>query len=176
MTGINPVEFIDELKFCLGEKDIVKAKALLQFASDSNIDASVQKKALLELGKAPEQMALPLLEHLTKLKISDNEVQESLYELILDKSYGNTKLVIKYLTENNNQAKILFLKAAGELSLTEAAQSIEKIILEEDDIPILMQAVQSLGMLRIKKTLTAFKPLVSHADSKNKTCCNPCHC
>ena len=166
MAEISPVEFIDELKFCLDNEDIVKAKALLQFASDSNIDANVQKKALLELGKATEQVAYPLLEYLTKLKISNNNVQESLYDLILDKSYGNTKLVIKYISENDNQAKILFLKAAGELSLTEAAPAIKKIVLEENDIPTLMQAVQSLGMLRLKKTLTAFKPLVNHSDSK----------
>ena len=57
MAEINPVEFIDELKFCLGEQDIVKAKALLQFASDWTVGAGVQKQALLELGKAPEQVA-----------------------------------------------------------------------------------------------------------------------
>ncbi|MCK5508426.1 MAG: response regulator [Desulfobacterales bacterium] len=168
MAEINPVEFIDELKFCLGEKDLVKAKALLQFASDSSVDSSVQKKALLELGKAPDQVVYPLLEYLTKLEISDTEIQESLYELILDKSYGNTELVIKYISDNDNQAKIMFLKAAGELALTEAAPVIEKIISKEDDIPILMQAIQSLGMFRLPETLPAFAPLISHPDSKLK--------
>ncbi|MCP3899959.1 MAG: response regulator [Desulfobacteraceae bacterium] len=166
MAEINPVEFIDELKFCLGEEDIVKAKALLQFASDSSIDSSVQKKALLELGKAPEQVAYPLLEYLTKLEISDAEVQESLYDLILDKSYGNTELVIKYISENDNQAKIMFIKAAGELSLTEAAPALKQILSDENDAPMLIQAAQSLGMLRLKETLSSFTPLVNHSDSK----------
>ncbi|MCK5100192.1 MAG: response regulator, partial [Desulfobacteraceae bacterium] len=165
MAEINPVEFIDELKFCLGEKDIVKAKALLQFASDSSVDSGVQKKALLELGKAPEQVAYPLLEYLTKIEISDTGVQESLYELILDKSYGNTELVIKYISENDNQAKIMFIKAAGELNLTEAASEIEKTIAKEDDIEILIQAVKSLGMFQLPETLTAFSPLINHSDS-----------
>ncbi len=168
MAEINPVEFIDELKFCLGEEDIVKAKALLQFASDSSVDSSVQKKALLELGKAPEQIAYPLLEYLTKLEISDTDIQESLYELILDKSYGNTELVIKYISENDNQAKIMFIKAAGELSLTEAAPALEKTISTEDDIQVLIQTVQSLGMLRLKETLSSFTPLVNHSDPKVK--------
>ena len=168
MAEINPVEFIDELKFCLGKEDIVKAKALLQFASDSSVDSGVQKKALLELGKAPEQVAYPLLEYLTKIKISDTDVQESLYELILDKSYENTELVIKYISENDNQAKIMFIKAAGELNLTEAAPAIEKTITEEDDTEILIQAIQSLGMFRLTETLTAFSPLINHSDSNVK--------
>jgi CheY-like chemotaxis protein/HEAT repeat protein len=168
MAGINPVEFINELKFCLEEKDIVKAKALLQFASDSSVDSSVQTKALLELGKAPEQVALPLLEYLTKLEISNPEVQESLYELILDKSYGNTELVIKYISENDSQAKIMFIKAAGELNLIDSASALRKIISQEDDIPILMQAVKSLGMFRLKETLTSFGSLINHPDSELK--------
>lgn len=43
MGGINAQDFINEPIFCLNEKDIVKAKALLQFASDSNVDIQVQK-------------------------------------------------------------------------------------------------------------------------------------
>ncbi len=164
MSEINPVEFLDELKFCLGEEDIVKAKALLQFASDS----SVQKKALLELGKAPGQVAYPLLEYLTKLEISDTDVQESLYELILDKSYGNTELVVKYISENDNQAKIMFIKAAGELSLVETAPALKEIISKKEEIPILIQAVKSLGMLRLKETLSSFTPLVNHSDESLK--------
>jgi hypothetical protein len=39
MNTINAKDFIDELIFCLKENDLVKAKALLQFASDSNISA-----------------------------------------------------------------------------------------------------------------------------------------
>ncbi len=168
MAGINPVEFIDELKFCLKEEDIVKAKALLQFASDSTVDAGLQKQALLELGKASEQIAYPLLEYLTNLEISDTEVNESLYELILDKSYGNTELVIKYILENDTHAKIMFIKAAGELNLTDAAPAMEKVILNEEDVPTLIQAVQSLGMLRLTDSLEVFTTFANHSDSKIK--------
>ena len=59
MSGINAKEFIDELIFCLNEKDTVKAKALLQFASDSNVDVKVQQKALAELAKGPEDVVFP---------------------------------------------------------------------------------------------------------------------
>ena len=168
MSEINPAEFIDELKFCIEEKDIVKAKALLQFASDSDVDSGIQKKALLELGRAAEEVALPLLDYLTKLELSNPEVQESLFELILDKSYGNTELVIKYIAENNNQAKILFIKAAGELNLVQAAPELKKIINKEKDASILIQTAKSLGMLRLPETISSFLPLFNHPDSEVK--------
>ncbi|MGM0653797.1 MAG: response regulator [Thermodesulfobacteriota bacterium] len=91
MGGINAQDFISELIFCLNAKDTVKAKALLQFASDANVDVHLQKRALAELAKGPEDIVFPLLEYLTKLNISNTEVQECLYDLILDKAYGNTK-------------------------------------------------------------------------------------
>ncbi len=168
MSKINPVEFIDELKFCLAEEDIIKAKALLQFASDSTANTDIQKKALLELAKASEKVAYPLLEYLTRLEISNKEIQESLYELILDKSYGNNELVIKYILDKDNPAKLMFIKAAGELALTESASALKKVIAKEEDIQILVQAITSLGMLRLDETLSAFSPLIDHAHGEVK--------
>ena len=63
------------------------------------------------LPKGPENIVFPLLEYLTKIEISNEEVQESLYELILDKAYGNTKLVIEYITNNEKKTRIAFIRA-----------------------------------------------------------------
>jgi len=153
MSGINDKEFIDELIFCLNEDDIVKAKALLQFASDSNINPDVQKKALSELARGPEKIVFPLLEYLTKIDISNSEVQDSLYELILDKAYGNTDLVIQYITRNEKEARLLFLKAAGELAIVDTAPALQQIIETDTDTDILAAAISSLGQLRLKKNL-----------------------
>ena len=62
--GVNEKEFIDELIFCLEQEDIVKSKALLQFASDANISPVTQIRALQELAKSPENVVFPLLEYL----------------------------------------------------------------------------------------------------------------
>lgn len=166
MSGINAKEFIDELIFCLNEEDVVKAKALLQFASDSDVDADVQRKAMIELAKGPEKVVFPLLEYLTKIEISDPRIQESLYELILDKAYGNTDLVIKYITENEKKARLLFLKAAGELLLTRTAPVLTKIIEQDKDPDILAAAITSLGNLRLADSLPVFANMVSQPDKQ----------
>jgi len=168
MSGINTKEFIEELIFCLKEKDIVKAKALLQFVSDDDADADVQQKALIELAKAPEKVVFPLLEYLTKIEISNPKIQESLYELILDKAYGNTDLVIKYITQNEKRARLLFLKAAGELLLTDTAPDLQQIITRDKDKEILVAAIASLGNLRLPKSLPIFANMVNQPDNEVK--------
>jgi len=172
MSPSNPKDFaksfIDELVFCLKEEDIVKAKALLQFASDSNTSSDVQKKAMTELAKGPDRIVLPLLEYLTKIEIADHKVQEALYELILDKAYGNADLVIDYITKNEKKARILFLKAAGELFLMDTAPTLKQIISADDDPQILVAAIQSLGALRLPEFLDAFTPMTANPNREVK--------
>ncbi|HKK91227.1 MAG TPA: HEAT repeat domain-containing protein, partial [Desulfobacteraceae bacterium] len=166
MPRINAKEFLEELAFCLKAEDIVKAKALLQFASDSNIDVEVQKQALLAIGNAREAIAFPLLEHLTRVEIASPEMQDALYELILDKAYGNTDLVIRYITgEDHKSSRLIYLKAAGDLALTETAGPIASIISTSRDSEILAQAVKSLGALRLEEHL----PLLATLAKDQKT-------
>ncbi len=168
MSGINATEFIEELVFCLKQEDVVKAKALLQFVSDADVDTAVQRKALIELAKGPEKTVFPLLEYLIKIDISNPKIQESLYELILDKAYGNTELVINYITENEKKARILFLKAAGDLQLTETAPTLKEIIAKDKDKDILVAAISSLGNLRQKESLKDFANVAKQPDRKVK--------
>ncbi len=164
MGGINTKEFIDELIFCLKEEDIVKAKALLQFGSDTDVDADIQRKALIELAKGPEKIVFPLLEYLTRIEISNPKIQEALYDLILDKAYGNTNLVINYITENEKKGQLLFLKAAGELLLADTAPALKKIIIENNDPDILSSAITALGKLRLPESLPIFSRMANQPD------------
>lgn len=168
MAGINGKEFLDELIFCIKEEDIIKAKALLQFASDSNISADIQSRALLEMAKGPEKVVFPLLEYLTKIDISDPKIQEALYDLILDKAYGNTRRVIDYITENEKKTRLLFLRAAADLMLVETADTLKTIISQESDVQILSQAITSLGALRLEDTLPLFSSVSEHPDIRVK--------
>lgn len=164
MGGINAQEFINELIFCLNEKDTVKAKALLQFASDSNVDVQVQQMALSELAKGPENVVFPLLEYLTKIEISNTEVQESLYDLILDKAYGNTNLVTKYITNNEKKTRIQFIRAAGDLFLEETIPVLIQVVQDETDPEIITLAIDSLAVFRKPEHIEIFSSFTTHSD------------
>jgi len=164
MSGINAQEFIDELIFCLNEKDTVKAKALLQFASDANVDAKVQQKALAELAKGPEEVVFPLLEYLTKIEISDTQIQESLYDLILDKAYGNTNLVIEYITNNEKKTRIQFIRAAGDLFLEETIPVLTQVTQSEADPDIVIPAINALAVFRKPEHMEIFSSFTSNSD------------
>ncbi len=164
MGSINAKDFINELVFCLNEKDVVKAKALLQFASDSNMDAQVQKLALAELAKGPEKVVFPLLEYLTKIDISNKEIQEGLYDLILDKAYGNTSLVIEYILNNEKKTRIQFIRAAGDLFLEDTIPALVRVIQNETDIEILIPAINALGVFRKPEHIELFTSFIKHPD------------
>lgn len=168
MGTINAKDFLDELIFCLGEKDLVKAKALLQFASDSDIDAEIQRKALVEIAKAPDQTALPLLEYLTGIQISDAEVKQNFYDLILDKSFGSTDLVIQYIKGENRNARILFTRAAGDLQLSETAAVLQDMIAVEQEKKVLIETVTALGKIRAPGSMEILASIAGHEDIELK--------
>jgi len=164
MGGINAQDFINELIFCLNAKDTVKAKALLQFASDANVDVQVQKMILAELTKGPEDVVFPLLEYLTKIEISNTEVQESLYDLILDKAYGNINLVSKYITSNEKNTRIQFIRAAGDLFLEETIPALIQVVKGETDPEIIRPALNSLAVFGQPEHIKIFSSLSTHSD------------
>ena len=167
--AIDEKAFIEELIFCLEKKDIVKARALLQFASDADASPALQQKAMDELARGPEKMVYPLLNFLTKLQISSIRVQESLYELILDKSYGNTNLVIQYISEDrDNATRLLFIKAAGDLMLTATRPALEKLLATETEPQILKAAIQSIGNLKSPQSLPSIAAMAKHPDRNVK--------
>jgi len=166
MAGINPKDFLEELIFCLKEEDIVKAKALLQFITKPELNVNFQKRALHELSKASQRLVFPLLEYLTTLQIPNPEIQESLYELILDKAYGNADRIIRYITQDDKKNRILYIKVAGDLLLAEAAPTLERVLETSRDPEITIQAATSLGSLRLPDALPALIKLSETHDEE----------
>lgn len=167
MAEINPKDFLEELIFCLKEEDIVKAKALLQFITNPEININFQKRALHELSKASERLVFPLLEYMTTLQIPSDEIRESLYELILDKAYGNADRIIKYITQDDKRNRLIYIKVAGDFLLAEAAPLLEKLLETSKDPEILTQAATSLGLLRLPVSLPALIKLSENNEDES---------
>lgn len=159
MSGINPKEFLEELIFCLNQSDTVKAKALLQFITDPKINPTIQKRALAELAKHPERLVFPILEYLTTLDIPNPEVQEALYESILDKAYGNHDRIIQYIIKDDLRNRLTYIKVAGDLMLTDAVPVLESLLFKATHSQIVMEIVSALGKIRSSSSLKALAKL-----------------
>ncbi len=153
MPNFNVDEFFHELTFCLKQQDVVKAKALLQFVINSDVDINVQKKTMIELIDGPEKVVFPLLEYLVKADISDPQIQEALYLVILDKVYSNPEFTIPFILGGEKEVRLLFIKAVGELFLPDLAPELQKVITEENDKDIVIEAISALGKLRVLNAL-----------------------
>lgn len=136
-------DFIDELKYCVGQKDVVKAVALLQFFT--TIGLATQNKVLFEILKAPDKVAYPMLECLSRLEVDDADIQEKIDGLILEKSYDNSELIVEYIKKSNKRNKRLYIKISGNLRLREAIPVLEDLLLNEKNASVLEAALIALG-------------------------------
>ncbi len=101
MPQIDPNEFLEELKFCLYNKDIIKARALLQFAKHASIPLYIQKQALEEIAGASQSMRLPLLNYLTGLNISHPDIKNRINALIIENNKPDRKKTKIYVVDDS---------------------------------------------------------------------------
>jgi CheY-like chemotaxis protein len=139
------IHFIDELKYCIGCEDIIKASALLQFFPQ--LGAKIQKKVLFEILKAPDKTAYPMLERLSRVKVEDENVAESIKELIFEKSYNNSDLILDYIRKSVPENKVLYIRIAGELKIRDAIGLLEDILIGESDTDVLEASMTALGRI-----------------------------
>lgn len=141
----NEKDFLDELKYCVGRKDIVKATALLQFFPE--ISKKSQGKVLYEILKAPDPVAYPMLERLSRVPVEDPAVKEKITELIYEKSYNNDTLIIDYIRSKNRENKALYVRIAGNLKLKEAVYILEEVLLNENEEELITETIAALGKI-----------------------------
>lgn len=153
MTTINSDQFFNELAYCLEQKDVVKARALFQFVMNSDADIEMQKKVLTKLANGHDSVVFPLFEYLVKADIPNAQFKDALFLLILDKAYSNKPLTVKFITQADKAVRLWFIKAVGELFLTDLAPDLQKIVTEEDDKDMVIEAINALGKLRTLEAL-----------------------
>ncbi len=136
-------DFVDEIIFCIKEKDVIKAQAALQYFLE--VSPAAQNRALFEIGKAEDKIAFLIIEELLKVKIKDVEVRIKLYELFLDKSIGQTEKVLKYIATGEDDTRRTFIRIAGDLKLTDAAPLLKNILQGEMDKDLLREVLRALG-------------------------------
>lgn len=139
------LDFIDELRYCLKQSDIIKAVALLQFFP--SISNESQKLVLFEILKAPDKVAYPMLEQLSRVDIDDKIIKEKITGLILEKSYDNTELILKYIKKSNKKNKQLYIQISGDLKMKETVPVLEELLLKETNSAVIEATLTAIGKI-----------------------------
>lgn len=164
MTEIDPNEFIEELIFCLDQQDLVKTRALLQFAKHATIPLSIQQKAVEQIAVSSPAMRFPLLDYLTRLDIPHEVIKERLITLIRKNIPGNEETFLSFLNRSNKKNRWFYIKVAREAKITSAAPALEKMLGTIKNNNIVLQIIKSLGVLGQSTSLNVLTPLICRAD------------
>ncbi len=159
-------DFVDELKYCVGQSDVVKAVALLQFFNSISIKS--QKMVLFLILKASDKVAYPMLERLVRLEVEDEDINEKITELILEKSYDNSELILEYIDKSNKKNKLLYIRVAGNLKLKKAVTLLEYILLNETHAGLLEASMIALGQIGEQSAASSIAQFLHGSNEKLK--------
>jgi CheY-like chemotaxis protein/HEAT repeat protein len=146
MVDIDAQDLLDEIKFDIKEKDLIKGGLVL--ASLGHVDRKTQKQALLEVSRADDDFAIPLLASV----ISQNpEVTQSfpfIKETLFSKVMASSQVLLDLLSNKQTlPERTLLMEMAGEIRLQKAAPVLLEILAGEQDPRAIEVSITALGMI-----------------------------
>jgi HEAT repeat protein len=161
MPTINEKDFIKEIIFCIHQADIIKAKALVQFFAEVN--PKTQNRVLYELSKSNDDIAFPVLDYLCEIKSNQNQINQKIYDLLLEISYGNPEMITRYIKRKHpNQST--YIKIAGDLKMREAIPALSEIAKTNQPTKNLEEAIKTLGMIGAEECIPILIPFLYSDD------------
>jgi CheY-like chemotaxis protein len=146
MANINEQDLLDEIRFDIKEKDLIKAKLVL--SSLEHVSRKTQKQALFEVSRAGDDFAIPLLTSIiaknTDLTESFPQLKETLFSKILD----SPEILMDLLSNTKEPPiKALLVEIAGEIRLEKAVSILLDILNSEEDVNIIESTIIALGTI-----------------------------
>jgi len=160
----NERAFVDELKYCIGRNDIIKAAAVIQ--SFGEISAKTQARVLFEIFKAPDTIAFPLLEQLSRVQVGAAEIRDKIAELIYEKSYNNTARIVDSIRVKDTKNKAFYVAIAGNLKIRATLPSLGDIILDATDERLLLEAIAAVGKIGDPSSSSLIAPFLGSESAK----------
>jgi CheY-like chemotaxis protein len=154
----NERAFLDELKYCIGRNDMIKAGAVLQ--SFPEVSAKSQSKVLFEIFKAPDAIAFPLLEYLSRVQVKVAEIKDKLAELTYERSYNNAARIVDYLRSKTTLNKAFYVGIAGNLRLRETLPTLEQILFNATDEHLLLETITAVGRIGDPSSSSSVAPFL----------------
>ena len=164
MGRINEKDLLDEIRFDIKVKDLIKAEIVL--ASLEDVSKKTQKQALFEVSRAEDDFSIPLLTRFIacnpKVAESFPQIKETTFSKILD----NPDILLGLLSEADDPPHRSFLaSAAGEIRLRKASPVLLDLLAKEKDLKSIETVIHSLGMIGDP---SAVAPVSEHMYSTNR--------
>jgi CheY-like chemotaxis protein/HEAT repeat protein len=154
MTMINARDFIEELRFDIREKDMLKAKLVL--SKIGAVDGDVRKMALFELNRADDTFAIPLIINLIAERRDLARAYPKIKEILYAKAlYHPEKLLAMLTREVKRENRVMLAEVAGDMRLEAATSQLMGILNEDDDEMVIKAVITALGMIGETAAITA---------------------
>jgi CheY-like chemotaxis protein/HEAT repeat protein len=154
MTMINARDFIEELRFDIREKDMLKAKLVL--SKIGAVDGDVRKMALFELNRADDTFAIPLIINLIAERRDLARAYPKIKEILYAKAlYHPEKLIAMLTREVKRENRVMLAEVAGDMRLEAATSQLMGILNEDDDEMVIKAVITALGMIGETAAITA---------------------
>lgn len=146
MGTINEQHLLDEIRFDIEAKDLLKAKLVL--ASLEHVSRSTQKRALYEVSQASDDFSIPLLAGVLANSPNVSKSFPQLRETMFSKILDSPEILLDLLSKSESPVDKAFLtEVAGEIRLAKATSILIDILSKEEDIKAIGSVLISLGML-----------------------------
>ena len=146
MAKINEQDLLDEIRFDIKKKDLIKAKLVL--SALGHVGRNAQKQALFEVSRTDDDFAIPLLAGVIAEHPDVTGCFPRLKETLFSKLIDNPEILLDLLNKTNEiPIRIFLAEAAGEIRLKKAVPALLKILTEEKDLKIIEAAIGALGMI-----------------------------
>lgn len=146
MTDTKNQGTIDELRIHIRTSDSARTRQVL--SGFEKMDAALQRMALFELSRAPDEFVFPLLVDLVADADGGDNAPPDIRELLFSKALDNPDRLIQLLMrEMKSNHRVVLAEIIGEIKLEEATPMLLSIINEEQDEKVLRGAIQAMGMI-----------------------------
>ncbi len=149
MPEINEKDFLDEIRYDIKVKDILKAKIVMTYLEE--MKPEVVRAALSEIGKADINFAVHLLAEVLMDTPEEAKTYPPVKQLLISRILDDPQVLLDILrnTKEKLATRLLFIGLSGEIRLPEATPFLLKILKEEEGEKILKGAINAAGMIGI---------------------------
>jgi CheY-like chemotaxis protein/HEAT repeat protein len=146
MAKVNEQDLLDEIRFDIKKKDLIKARLVL--SALEHVDRKTQKQALFEVSRSGDDFAIPLLAGVIAENPDVSESFPQLKETLFSKIIDSPEIILDLLSKTKESSVRAFLaEAAGEIRLKAAVPALLNILSNKTDTKIIESAIIALGMI-----------------------------